>query len=108
MADETKQELIDTLNRLVVELEASSAMGFFSEHDPLEIRAIVILGNHGISYAGCEILITCGGPTIWVESRSDDSAIIYGSWGGVTVERRAWNVDVWEYGEEFFTGQTIS
>ena len=108
MADETKQELIDTLNRLVVELEASSAMGFFSEHDPLDIRAIVNLNHQGISYAGCEIVIACGGPTIWVESRSDDSATIHGSWGGVEVERRAWNVDVWEFGEEFFTGRTIS
>lgn len=78
--NDSKQQLINQCNRICEEIEAGGEVIEYL-NDILDYEFIVCSKKE---YLGSRILVSFGGPNIWINTRSN---IVEGYWGGDAIER---------------------
>jgi hypothetical protein len=88
----SKEQLLDSVLKLSEALSSPEKLGEYygvSQDEAINsfidsVLDIVILHNSDGTLLGLEIMMTCGGPTIWIETRYNK---VVGTWGSDRFER---------------------
>jgi hypothetical protein len=88
----SKDQLLDSVLRLADALSSVDKLGEYygvSQDEAINsfiesVLDIVILHNSDGTLLGLEIMMTCGGPTLWIETRYNK---VIGTWGSDRFER---------------------
>lgn len=98
----SKQQLINNCVSIAKDLEKLSEASFYEYlDDVLELRYII---DSNFEYLGSELLITYGGPTIWVNTLYNK---VKGSWGMDVFETHYSNQDLDDFLNTYFQNTKI-